>query len=127
MKAQQRKELHTNALADYLGRFIQVVQHPKEGPSTTVLVVGGFLLIAAACVLGWMWYNNHSKQVTSAENRDLDQAQSREDYKKLADAHPNPPAGRVARLQVARLSLKEGLEQLYSTNPDDRTHAREAL
>jgi predicted Zn-dependent protease len=85
------------------------------------------VVIAAACILGWMWYDRHSKQLTSAENRDLDQAQSREDYKKLAEAHPNTPAGRVARLQLARISLKEGLDQLYSSTADDRTHARENL
>ena len=101
MKAQHRKELHTNLLADRLGRILQVLQNPKEGPSTSVLVAIGLVLVAIGCVLGWMWYVRHSQQVTSAENRDLDQAQSREDYKKLADAHPNTPAGRVARRVAA--------------------------
>jgi predicted negative regulator of RcsB-dependent stress response len=127
MKAQQRKELHTNALADWLGRFAQTVQSVKEGPSTMVLVVGGVLLAIACGVVGWMWYDRHAKQQTSAENRDLDQAQSREDYKKIADAHANTPAGRVARLQLARLSLKEGLDQLYASSADDREQARKSL
>src|SRR6266566_4890776 len=124
MKAQHRKELHTNALADRLGRMVQVLKNPQEGPSTSVLVGLGLLLVAVACVLGWMWYDSHAKQVTSDEIRALDQAQSRDDYKKLADAHPNTPAGRIARLQLARMSLKEGLDQLYSSNADDRTNAQ---
>jgi hypothetical protein len=127
MKAQQRKEMHTNALADWLGRFVQMVQHTREGPSTTVLVVGVVFVAIAAGVVGWVWYDRHSKLQTSAENRDLDQAQTREDYKKIADAHPNTPAGRVARVQLARLSLKDGLDQLYASNADDRTHARANL
>jgi hypothetical protein len=127
MKAQQRKELHTNALADWLGRFAQMIQRAREGPNTTVLVVGVVVVAIAAGVVGWMWYSRHSKLQTSAENRDLDQAQSRKDYEKIADAHPNTPAGRVARLQLARLSLKEGLDQLYASSADDRVRARENL
>jgi hypothetical protein len=127
MKAQQRKELHTNALADWLGRFGQTLQTVKEGPSTMVLVVGGVLLAIACGVVGWMWYDRHAKQQTSAENRDLEQAQSREDYKKIADAHSNTPAGRVARLQLARLALNDGLDQLYASSADDREQARKSL
>jgi tetratricopeptide (TPR) repeat protein len=127
MKAQQRKELHTNALADWLGRFVQMVQHTREGPSTPVLVVCAVLVAVAAGVVGWVWYDRHSKVQTSTENRDLDQAQTREDYKKIAEAHPNTPAGRVARLQLARLSLKDGLNQLYASNADDRAQARANL
>jgi hypothetical protein len=127
MKAQQRKELHTNALADWLGRCVQLVQRPKEGPSTTLLVVAVVVVAIALGVVGWMWYGRHAKQQTSAENRELEQAQSRDDYKKIANAHPNTPAGRVARLQLARLTLKEGLDQLYASSADDRVKARENL
>jgi hypothetical protein len=127
MKAQQRKELHTNALADWLGRFAQMVRQTRQGPNTSLLVGAVVVVAIAAGVVGWMWYNRHSKLQTSAENRELEQAQSREDYKKIADAHANTPAGRVARLQMARLSLREGLDQLYASNADDRTKARENL
>jgi len=127
MKAQQRKELHTNALADWLGRCVQMVQHRKEGPSTSLLVGAVVVVAIAAGVVGWVWYGRYSKQQTSTENRELEQAQSRKDYEKIAEAHPNTPAGRVARLQLARLSLREGLDQLYASTADERAKARESL
>jgi len=124
MKAQHRKELQTNVLADRLGRFLR---NAKEGPSRQVLVIWGAVLLAAAIGLGWWYFSRHSEQENSAENRDLQEATTRDDYKKIADAHPNTPAGRMARLQLARMSLREGLEQLYSGLSDDRAKARSRL
>jgi predicted negative regulator of RcsB-dependent stress response len=124
MKAQHRKDLQTNVLADRLGRLLR---NAKEGPSRQVLVIWGVVLLAAAIGLGWWYFSRHSEQENSAENRDLQEATTRDDYKKIADAHPNTPAGRMARLQLARMSLREGLEHIYSGLSDDRANARSRL
>jgi hypothetical protein len=124
MKAQHRKELQTNALADRLGRFLQTA---KAGPSRTVVVIWSLILLAAAVLLGWFGYDHYAKKENSAETRELENASTRDDYKSIADAHPNTPAGRIARIQFARLSLREGIDHLYAGMPDDRAAAKKKI
>jgi len=124
MKAQHRKELQTNALADRLGR---ILQSAKAGPSRTAVVIWSLLLLAAAVLLGWFAYDHYSKKENSAENRELEEASTRDDYKKIADAHPNTPAGRIARIMYARLSLRDGLDHLYAGLPDERDAAKKNI
>ena len=58
MKADHRKELQTNWLADSLGNAIQ---QAKEGPSQKVLLYGGLVLVVAALVGVFFWYSSSSK------------------------------------------------------------------
>ena len=53
MKAEHRKELQTNALADRLGRLLQGVQ---SKPSSGVVLFGGLIVLAVAILLGWRYY-----------------------------------------------------------------------
>jgi hypothetical protein len=124
MKAQHRKELHTNALADRLGRLLQSA---KTGPSRTAAVIWSLVLLAAAVLLGWFAYDRYSKKENSTEIRELEEASTREDYEKIANAHPNTPAGRIARILFARLSLREGLDHFYAGMPDDRAAAKKKI
>jgi hypothetical protein len=124
MKAQHRKELQTNALADRLGR---ILQSAKTGPSRTAVVIWSLVLLAAAILLGWFGYDHYTKKENSAENRELEEASTRDKYKEIADAHPNTPAGRIARIMYARLSLRDGLDHLYAGLPDDRAAAKKNI
>jgi hypothetical protein len=124
MKAQHRKELQTNVLADRLGRFLQSA---KEGPSRTTVVVWSLLLLAAAVFLGWWGYSVYAKKENSAENREFEEAATRDQYKSIADKYPNTTAGRMALLQYARLASRDGLERLYAVLPDDRAAAKKSL
>jgi hypothetical protein len=124
MKAQHRKELQTNALADRLGRLLQSA---KEGPSRTTVVIWSLALLAAAVFLGWWGYDRYAKKENSAENRELEDATTREQYQEIANKHPNTPAGRMALIQFARLSLRDGLEHLYAGLPDDRAAAKKKI
>ena len=49
MKAEHRKELQTNALADHLGRFIQNL---KSKPSAATVYVAGGVVLVVVIILG---------------------------------------------------------------------------
>jgi hypothetical protein len=113
MKAEHRKELQTNYLADRMGRLMQGM---KVGPQSTGSVV---IWVLAALTIGTVvaWYvaganSNRSPlwvrfETESAQN-DL------EGLRSLATNNPGTLPARAARLQRARVSLQEGLAGLYS-------------
>ena len=70
MKAEHRKELQTNALADFLGRIIVGF---REGfnirPSQKVMLVLGGIAVALAVVIGiWMYRGSVSRGRLRSEN-----------------------------------------------------------
>jgi hypothetical protein len=111
MKAEHRKELQTNALADRLGKAIQGI---KEGPSRgTVLFIG---VIAAAILLygAFRYFANSSEAANSARWLLLDEISSTaqlDSFVKEKDVQDTMP-GRVGRFQLARTNLLEGIRKL---------------
>lgn len=136
MKAEHRKELQTNALADSVGRLIQ---NAKAGPSRNGLVVGGAIVLLVALVLGWFYYartnrarlselwlkvEESDRALVNAE--DLTRVETAiKDLHKLSSDHPGTSASRVLKFQEARALLRMGLERLYSEH--DRKAAIENL
>jgi hypothetical protein len=111
MKAEHRKELVTNSLAQTLG---QTIQGLKEGPSSrTVLVV---VLIGLALLLFFTW--RYFAQSSQAADSELwlrwdslvtpTQVTGMLDDRAVADT----PQGRLARFLAARSALQEGLRDL---------------
>ena len=100
MKAEQRKELETNTLADKMGRFMQRV---KVGQRRTFMMY--FLAVAGLFVilfLAYRWWNR------DAEARSMQWIMlydgSQEHLKQLAASDAkDTPAGKAARLQEAWL------------------------
>jgi hypothetical protein len=99
MKAEQRKELETNTLADRMGHLVQRV---KGGERRTFLIY--FIVVAAIFVagfLGYRWYYRDVQETSMHWVMLYDG--SRESIGQLA-GNPeiaNKPAGKAARLQVA--------------------------
>jgi hypothetical protein len=112
MKAEHRKELHTNALASGMSR---VVEGLKTRPNNRSLTILAFALLAIALLLGWRYYSNRSALQRSALWLKLDEAQDTRDLKKLADDNQGTMQARVARFQLARVNLSWGLERLCSS------------
>jgi hypothetical protein len=132
MKAEHRKELETNVLADYLGNAIQKA---KEGPSQKVLMYGGLILLVIVLVGVFIWFFVNSKdkdaelwvqwnemtQTTKSDGSKEELNKLRDQYPGMADAwiekmyernkfeadHPNTPQARMARFQKARLLLED--------------------
>ena len=50
MKAEHRRELNTNALADRMGRLVQGMKQPSQGGSVVLWVIGA---VAIFCLGGW--------------------------------------------------------------------------
>jgi hypothetical protein len=63
MKAEHRKELQTNALADWLGRTIQRL---KEGPSRPTLYILGLVVLGLVIYLAWGYYSRSSQETNSS-------------------------------------------------------------
>jgi hypothetical protein len=117
MKAEHRKELQTNELADRLGRLLQSVKSGSSSTSFYLWVV--IILLVVAAILAWRSYSEWIfasrstlwlKVSSAAEVEDL------QDLDKLANDHRGTPPARAARFQMARLKLNQGLESLFSEN-----------
>jgi hypothetical protein len=115
MKAQQRHQLHTNLLADRLGRLLKDM---KSTQRTTSNLVWFLVLVALASFVAWQYGAHASQTQTSALWTDVDEAthdplQGPRELANIGDSYPGSFAGRTARFQLARLDLQES-EQAFS-------------
>jgi tetratricopeptide (TPR) repeat protein len=120
MKAEHRKELQTNALADRLGKWLQEL---RAGPTTNALIFWGFLILAVGIVVGLVWYANSANSARSALWVSLDSANSITDLDKLIKDHPGTTPARIAEFEKARALMREGLEYLLAISDKQREEA----
>jgi hypothetical protein len=115
MKAEHRKELQTNVLADRLGRMYETVKSGSSSNSGLIWAV--IAVVAVGSVIAWKYYDSKTSKTRSALWTKLDGAVSNADIKDLdqiaSDNRGTLPA-RVARFQVARLLLQQGMDNLGS-------------
>jgi hypothetical protein len=121
MKAEHRKELETNVLADWIGRRLETL---KKGSKNSYLVSGVVVLIAVL-VFGGMYWLRSSRASTSALWYKFDSAGSIADLDKLAADNRGTMAARAARFEVARARLAQGVQNL--SNPEQHKDALEDL
>jgi hypothetical protein len=107
MKAEHRKELQTNTLADYLGRGVDSL---KNGPTLTVVLVVAVLLLGG----WWMWsfFSTSSRSSDALLWTKLDQAKDDEQLEQLAEANPGTTQARTARFEIARTMIQRGSEKI---------------
>ena len=96
MKAEHRKELQTNTLADHLGKMIQGA---KAKPSPNSLVIWIFVLLVLAVLIGWKYFSANSLEKRSQDWTGLGEVNSSEELQTFADEHPKTVPGLVARFQ----------------------------
>jgi len=114
MKAEHRKELQTNTLADHIGKFIQGL---KEKPGQTNYIILGFVVLAAGSIIAWLYFRSERAKSNSAQWEQVAEATDAEDLQALIDKHKDTPAGREARLMRARTDMAQGLAALYTFDP----------
>jgi hypothetical protein len=132
MKAEHRKELQTNYLADRMGRLVQGVRAGPRSSSPIPWVIG---LLAVGTVLAWYWASAGRGKQSSAWIRleagpSLAEARSRNDSRELLTDrlsriirdNGGTIAARTARFQQARLMLGWGLEAIYTVNRPQAIH-----
>ena len=125
MKAEHRKELHTNVLADRMGKLVETIKSPNSTTSVVMWVIGG---LAVVTLIAWFWFSRPSE--TSAKlwaELDADSFNKTDDYfsdgnehqvlhdlGKVSQGHARTVPGRTARFQEARYLLPLGLKNLAS-------------
>jgi hypothetical protein len=125
MKAEHRKELHTNLLADRLGKLLQSFREGtwKVHPSTKAWIITAAIVAVAALLIGWRFYSNSVTKSTSAEWVQIDDAATLSDLEKIVEQDPIAKPTRAARFQIARIYLRRGMEHYVSTAPNARIDA----
>jgi tetratricopeptide (TPR) repeat protein len=120
MKAEHRKELMTNTLADQLGHALQNI---KEGPSRGTMVF--VIVVAVILLLGMVWMFLARSREESESTRwlrwdNLGSPAQLTAFLDDKDAQEHLP-GRLARFEEARRLLLEGTRGLGSANRTQAT------
>jgi hypothetical protein len=110
MKAEHRKELQTNELADWLGRTYQSVKSGNRN-----YWIGGVIVVAVAAVIGYFVYQyNTAPSASIAALMKLQTANTVQDLEKIAQENTGTVPARTARFEVARILYQEGVRDLPS-------------
>lgn len=114
MKAEHRKELHTNLLAD---RLTKLAKDLKSGPSVSSLAIWIGLGLVVLTVFVWRMYSRSATETRAALWSSMgaalqDDAGLQGKLSELADSNKRTIPGRVARFQLARRNLQDGVRQL---------------
>lgn len=124
MKAEHRKELETNVLADRMGK---VVESLRGGPQGPIRIGIALALVVIAIGLGFYLFNS-SYTDTSKLWTQLDAAKNTKELEELAATSSGTIPGRTARFELARIFLADGVQNLGSSLklPDSPLTAHES-
>lgn len=116
MKAEHRKELHTNILADRMGKLVQGFKAGPKGTSATYWVIG---VLAVIALIAWYFASGAGRRVSEGWV-ELSQQPNADhpigpDYREVIKSFPGTVPARTARFQEARQSLRNGLSAIFST------------
>jgi tetratricopeptide (TPR) repeat protein len=120
MKAEHRKELETNTLADRIGGFVQGF---KEGPSRNALIYGSLVCVALVLFVIYRWVATNATSADSARWLRTEEITTREDLESFAKDNAETEPGRLSRFQLARIDLVNGLSGLGSLSRGDALKA----
>jgi len=130
MKAQHRHQLHTNILADRVGRLFQGM---KSTPKATSMLVWVLVLLSFGTFAIWQYWGHATETQHSAVWTQVDEAthDPRAGLKELQDIgaqNPGTIAGRTAEFELARSYLQNGTESFSSFRNDEAIKSlKEAL
>jgi hypothetical protein len=119
MKADHRKHLEQNELAGRLARWWKGTGESRTS-STTWGIVGAALLIVVL-VIAWRYYSESDSRAQAKVWPQLDGSPSESDLKSIVESNRGTPVGRIAKAQLARVQLNDGLNKLCSR--DERSKA----
>src|SRR5207248_3631029 len=105
MKAEHRKELETNVLAERMGRMVKRVRERPRRRSTLYVVGGIFVVVALYLVMNRI---SASKEENSRHWVMLDEG-SRQALDSLANSYADSNQGKAARFQKAWDFLWNGI------------------
>jgi hypothetical protein len=114
MKAEHRHQLHTNALADRMGRFLQGM---KSAPKSTSTLVWVFAILIVGTYGVWQYALSATAKGRSALWTSVDEATRNPSnflgaLERIESENPGSIAARSARFQLARWNMQQGLESV---------------
>ena len=86
MKAEERRHLKENELAERLGRVWQTV----SSGSTTNTIIWGIILVALALAIGWRYYSGAAFRMRSAEWSAVAKRARRRNWNRSLRSIPGP-------------------------------------
>ncbi len=116
MKAEHRKQLETNTLADRMGGLAQSF---REGPSRNAVVYGTLVVAVLVLILIYRWVAANATANDSGRWVRWDQISNREQADSFVKENLDTEQARLARFEVARLDLVQGFRDLASLNRDE--------
>ena len=111
MKAEHRRELNTNALADRMGRLVQGMKQPTEAGSLVLWVIG---VVALLSIGGWYVFSGPASW--SGYWIRFEEAPNSQQLSEIASESQGTMPARAARFQKARVELREGLRSICSAD-----------
>ena len=123
MKAEERKHLKENELADKLGQFWQTI----ASGSTTSNIVWGAILVGLALAIAWRYYSDATFRTRSAEWTAVERAASVSDLEQIIKDHPGTRAARIAKFHLSRYQMDEALAGVAGPTSEDRIKAADSL
>ena len=111
MKAEHRKELQTNLLADSLGRLVKAF---KSGSNVIFYGILCLIVLAAGLYWGIPYFTSRATQKKSALWVKLDNANLPADLDQMSNDNPNTNQALLARFEKARTLMQRGENQLFS-------------
>lgn len=112
MKAEHRKELQTNVLADRMGRLVQGMRSTK---GTSSLVAWVLAILAVGTFIAWYLASGSGAATSQAWVSVYDNV-SPITLAQTESSNPGTLPARTAQFQQARILLQKGLENLCSAN-----------
>jgi hypothetical protein len=108
-------------------RFNSLVHSVKENTSRTTWLVGGLVLLAVVLVYVWRLVAAHAAEQDAERWVAWDQAETVAELTTFADRNADRTPGRLARFQLARYDLAQGLQDLGSNLPQIREAAADRI
>lgn len=122
MKAEHRKELETNVLADRVGRALKGF---KEAPSRGTVLTLVAIIVVAVLYIVWSLVSQHSKNTNSELWERWYALATPTELATFAKEHDKTLPGRLAQFRSARIDLAQGLADFG--NPLQRKQALDKL
>lgn len=123
MKAEERKHLKENELAERLGRFWQTI----ASGSTTNTVIWGVILVGLALAIGWRYYSDATSRTRSAQWSAVEEAFTADDLERIIKENPGTVAARTAKFHLNRFRMDEALAGIGGPTREEREKAADTL
>lgn len=113
MKADQRKQPAAPVAPSHrLGEWWQNTTDTRK--SSTIWVVAAVVVLVIVLIVAWRYFAGESRKGQASVWKQLEQASSVKDLESIVETNRGTDVGRVAKAQLARALLNDGLAKLGS-------------